>query len=112
MKQKQNDRITKMREEIDNKFETILREFKNNKSVSTVTTPRSETNESQDTEQSGSKINKSKGVHASNTVYSDLEEDGHPLRVSNMSELRNPDKPFRQNELEIDETMISNEDSE
>ena len=47
-----------MRDEIDNKFETILKEIKNNTSVSTATNPRSETNETQDTQQSGSKINK------------------------------------------------------
>ena len=75
MEQKKNDRITEMREEINNTLETILREIKNNKSVSKATNPRSETNETQDTQQSGSK--KSKGVHASNNVYSDL--DDHPL---------------------------------
>ena len=39
-----------MREEIDNKFETILREINNNKSVSTVFNPRSETNKTQNTQ--------------------------------------------------------------
>ena len=109
--EQKNDRITKMREEIDNTFETILREIKNNKSVSTATNPRSETNENQDTQQSGSKTNKSIGCHASNNVYSDLEHD-HLLRASNMNELRNPAEPFHQNELDLDERIISNEDSE
>ena len=34
--QRNNDRIEKMREEMDNKLETILREIKSNKSVSLV----------------------------------------------------------------------------
>ena len=69
----------KLREEIDDKFETFSREIKNNRSVSTITNPRSETNDAQETQQSGSKTNKSIGVHASNNVYSDLEENYHPL---------------------------------
>ena len=64
------------------------------------------------TQLSGSEKVQSIGVHASNLVYSDLKEDNLPLRACNMSELRNPAKPFRQNELDLDETMISNEDSE
>ena len=45
MEQKNNDRIEKMREEMENKLETILKEIKSNKSASTVTNPRSEVNE-------------------------------------------------------------------
>ena len=46
--QKNNDRIEKMKEEMDNKFEAILSEIKTNKNASTVTNPRLETNEMQD----------------------------------------------------------------
>ena len=53
------------------------------------------------------------GVHASNTIDSDLEEeDNHPLRASDMNELRKPAKLFCQNELNLVESMISNEGSE
>ena len=52
------------------------------------------------------------GIRASNNIDPDLEEDDHPLRTSNMTELGNPAKPFHQTELDLDETMISNEDSE
>ena len=71
MEEKNNGRVAKLREEIDNKFEMILREIKNNKSLSTATNPRSETNETQDTQQSGSKIDESIGVRASNNENSD-----------------------------------------
>ena len=68
----------------------------------------------QNKQRSGSEKVQSQGVHASNNIEnSDTEgEDDHPLRASKMSELRNPAKPFYQNELDQDETMISNEDSE
>ena len=47
------------------------------------------------------------GVHASNTLDSDSEEeDSHPLRASDMNELKNPAKPFCQNELNLTETII------
>ena len=42
IEQQSNDRIEKMGEEMENEFETILREIKSNKSASTVTNPRSE----------------------------------------------------------------------
>ena len=51
------------------------------------------------------------GVHASFYVNSYLEEDDHPLGASDMNELRNPAKPFCQNDLTLHETMVSNEDS-
>ena len=53
------------------------------------------------------------GVHASENDNSDFEnEDNHPIRASNMHELRNPAKPFCQNRFELDETIVSKEDSE
>ena len=50
MEKRNNDRIGKMREEIDSKFEAILKEIKNNKNESTITNPRSETIETQNTQ--------------------------------------------------------------
>ena len=64
MEKGNNDRIGKMREEIDGKFEAIIREIKTSKMASTVTNPRSESNETQNTQPSGSK-NRFIGVHAS-----------------------------------------------
>ena len=112
MEKRNNDRIGKMREEIDNKFEAILKEIKTNKNASTITNPRSETNETQNTQPSGSR-DRSIGVHASVNDNSDSEnEDSHSIRASNMHELRNPAKPFCQNRFELNETIVSNEDSE
>ena len=68
-----------MREEIEVKLESILKEIKTNKSASTTTNPRSYTNDTENLQSSGSKGNRSIGVHASNTIDSDLEEDDHLL---------------------------------
>ena len=101
-----------MREEIENKFESTLKEIKTSKNASTVTNPSSDINDTQNPQPSGSKGNRSMGVHPSNTLDSDLEQDDHPFRASNMNELRNPAKLCCQKEVNLDETMISNEDSE
>ena len=51
---------------MDNKLEVILTEDKSNKTASTSTNPRSDINELQDPQPSGSKTNRSIGVRASN----------------------------------------------
>ena len=67
----------------------------------------------QNSQPSGSKSVRSNGVHASNIENSDTEdEDDHPLRASQMHELRNSARPFHQNIQNINETIVSNEDSE
>ena len=111
--QKNNDRIMKMREEMENKFDAILKEIRTSKTTSTITNPRSEINGMQNSQPSGSKSIRSNGVHASNIENSDTEnEDDHPLRASDMRELRNPARPLCQNEPNLDETILSEGDSE
>ena len=85
--QKNNDRIMRMREEMQNKLDAILEEIKTSKSASTVTNPRSETNDTQKLQISGSKIDKSIGVHASYNKNSDSEDEGYPLQSSKMKDL-------------------------
>ena len=109
LEQKSNDRITKMREEMDNKLESILREIRSNKSMSTTTNPRSEAAEVQNSQPSGSK---SMGVHASNFENTDSENEDYPLKASGSKDLKHPARPLYRSEIDLDETMISNEDSE
>ena len=111
MEKRNNDRIGKMREEIDSKFEAILKEIKTNKNASTITNPRSETNETQNTQPSGSG-DRSIGVHASLNENSDSENEDHPLRASKMKDLRHPAKPMFRAESDIDVTIHSNEESD
>ena len=68
-------------------------------------------NGKQNKQLSGSKNVQCIGVHTSGNENSDSEDD-HPLRASNMRELRKSAETFHQNELDLGETMISNEDSE
>ena len=91
----------------------ILKDIRTNESVSMVTNPRSDTKNTQKTLPSGSKSNKSINVHASNNENSDSDDDDdHPLRASDMKELRKPEKPRYQNEFNQNETKFSNGDSE
>ena len=61
---------------------------------------------------SGSKTNKSIGVHASYNENLDSEDEDYPLQVSKMRDLRHPAKPFHRKETNLDRTLISDEDSE
>ena len=112
LEQKNNDRIEKMREEMDNKLETILREIKSNKSVSVVTNPRSENVEIQNAQPMGSKGNKSIGVHASNNDNSETEDEGFPHKASKMKDLKHPAKPLFRSESDVDITIHSDEESD
>ena len=60
----------------------------------------------------GSKIDKSIGVHASYNESSDSENEDYPLQNSTMRDLRHPAKPLYRNEMNLDETLASEEDSE
>ena len=112
MEQKSNDRIEKMREEMDNKLEAILREIKTNKSSSTATNPRSDLNEIQENQQSGSRIDGSIGVHASNIENPDSENEDFPPKVSKMRDLKHPAKPLFRSESDVDVTIHSDEESD
>ena len=90
VERKNTERIEKMREEMDNKLEAILKERKYNKSVSTVTNPRSDANGIQDPQPLGSSIDKSIGVRPSNNENSYSENDDYPLRASKMKDLKHP----------------------
>ena len=112
MEQKNNDRIRKMREEMENKLEMILKEIKSNKSASTVTNPGSEINENRDSQPSGSKTNRSIGVHASNNENSDSENDDYPLRASKMKDSRHPARPIFHNDSDVDVTINPEDESD
>ena len=109
--QRNNDRIEKMREEMDNKLYTILKKIKSNKSVSVVTNPRSENTGMQNMQPTGSKGNKSIGVHASNNGNSETENEDFPLRASKTKDLKHPANPLFQTETDVDVTMHSDDET-
>ena len=112
MEQKNDSKIEKMREEMDSKFEAILREVKTNKTASTRTNPRSDFNEMQDSQPSGSKTARFIGVHASYNENSDSENDDFPLRASKMKNLKHPANSLFRNESDVDITIHSDEESD
>ena len=104
MEQKNDSKVEKMREKMDSKLEAILREVKSNKTASTMTNPRSDFNEIQDLQPSGSKTTQSIGVHASNNENPDSENDDFPLRASKMKDLNHPAKPLLRSRSDVDVT--------
>ena len=112
MEQKKNDRVERMGEEMESKFETILKEIKSNKNASTVTNPRLENSEIPNSQPSGSKTNRSLGVHASNNESSDSENDDYLLRASKMRDLKHPADPFFRSESDVVVTIHSEEETD
>ena len=112
MEQKKNHRFERMGEEIESKFETILKEIKSNKNASTVTNPRLENSEIPNSQLSGSKANRCTGVHASNNESSDSENDDYLLRASKMRNLKHPAKPLFRRESDVDVTVHSDEETD
>ena len=110
--QKNNDRITKTREEMENKLDAILMEIKTSKSTSLTTNPRSEMNEIESMQPSGSKGKKSMVVNASDNESIDSENEDIPLKASEMRDLKHPAKPIHQNDTTLDATVIFNEESD
>ena len=112
VERKNTERIEKMREEMDNKLEAILKEIKPNKGASMTTNPRSDINEIQEPQPSGSRIDPPIGVHASNKENSDSENDDYPLRASKTKDPKHPTKPLFRSESDIDINIYSDEESE
>ena len=79
---------------MENKLNAILKEIKSNKSVSTATNPRSDTNETGNTQPSGSKNKRSMGVSAPTFINSDSEDEDYPPKASDLRDLQRPTKPF------------------
>ena len=110
--QKNGNKIEEMREEMESKLEAILKEVYSNKSASTMTNPKSDFNEMQDSQPSGSKTVKSIEIHASNNENSDSENADFPLRASKMKDLKHPAKLLFRSESDVDVTIQSDEESD
>ena len=81
LEHKNNEQTGKMRIQIGDKLESVSKELRSNKSVSTTTNPdRSESNETQNMQPSGSKSDTSIGVHASDNENSESENEHYLLR--------------------------------
>ena len=110
--QKNNDKITKMREEMENKLDAMLMEIKTSKSTSMTTNPRSGINEIGNMQPSGSGGKRSMGVNASDKESLDTENEDIPLKASEMRDLRHSAKPIHQIDTTLDATVIFNEKSD
>ena len=77
-----------------------------------MTNPRSKINGNRDPKSSGSRTNRSIGVHASNKENSDSENDDYPLRASKMKDLRHPARSVFHNESDVDVTIHPDDESD
>ena len=77
-----------------------------------MTNPRSDVNEIQDPQPSGSRIDPSIGVQASNNENSESENDDYLLRASKKKDLKHPERPLFQNESDANLTIHSDEESD
>ena len=66
----------------------------------------------QNARSSGSKSERSIKVHANIIENSDSEDEDYPLQASKMKDLRHPARPLYRSETNLDETLVSEEDSE
>ena len=66
----------------------------------------------QETRASGSKNGRSIEIYASNIENSDSEDEDYPLQASKMKDIRHPARPLFRSETNLDETLVSKEDSE
>ena len=101
--------MTRMRSEVEDKLEAILKGIRSIQSISTVTSPRSEIIDTQNIRPSGSGNEQFMRVRASEIENIDLEGEDYPLRASEMRELGHP---ILQNVLHLDETVIKNDHPE
>ena len=97
---------------MENKLDAILMEIKTSKSIPMKTNPRSEMNEIESMQPSGSKGKKSMGVNASDNKSIVSENEDIPLKTSEMRDLRHPAEPIHQNDTTLDSTVIFNEESD
>ena len=97
---------------MENKLDAILMAIKTSESTSMTTNPRSEMNEIENMQSSGSGGKRSMGVNASDNECLDSENEDIPLKASEMRELRHPAKHIQQNDTTLDATVIFNEESD
>ena len=108
MSQENRSQINEIRQEMNSKFEMLLQEIKENRSVSAITNPRSEVDENPPQNPTSSRNIMSEVENASNKKTR-AEMQDTPFRSSEMLELRQPVEPTNLHESGLDDTLIINE---
>ena len=108
MSQENRSQINEIRQEMNSKFEMLLQEIKENRSVSAITNPRSEVGENPPLNPTSSRNTMSEVENASNKKTRNEIQDT-PFRSSEMIELRQPVEPINLHETGLDDTLIINE---
>ena len=102
-----NDKMSQIEEQLNNKFEEILKEIRTNKNYIVITDE-----EDAENNQPGPSNSKNKGLrnkHASNTTLDKNKNQDDRFYPSEMGELRQPYTPLGITEDTLDESIIINE---
>ena len=102
-----NDKMSQIEEQLNNKFEEILKEVRTNKNYIAI-----KDEEDAENNQPGPSNYRNKGLrnkHASNSLSDKNKNQDDRLYPSEMSELRQPHTPLEIAEDTLDETIIINE---
>ena len=107
---KTNKEVTNLRKEMDEKLEKILEEMKNNRRTQSVPNRRYR---EQNTPKAGiSKYisNEDGGENASEPENQECEIQDNPFRPSNLNELRTPIQPLSIQNIDLNDSVVINED--
>ena len=106
---KTNKEVTNLRKEMDEKLEKILKEMKNNRTQSVP----NRRNREQNTPKAGTSkyISIEDGEeNASEPENQECEIQGNPFRPSNLNELRTPMQPLSIQNIDLNDSVVINED--
>ena len=103
---KTNKEVASLRKEMDEKLEKILKEMKNNRRTQSVPN-------SQNTPRAGTSkyiSNEDGEQNASDPENQECEIQDNPFRSSNLNELRTPIQPLSMQNIDLDDSVVINED--
>ena len=107
---KTNKEVTNLRKEMDEKLEKILKEMKNNRRTQSVPNRRYR---EQNTPKAGTSkyiSNEDGEENASEPENQECEMQDNPFRPSNLSELRTPMQPLSIQNIDLNDSVVINED--
>ena len=107
---KTNKEVTNLRKEMDEKLEKILKEMKNNRRTQSVPNRRYQ---EQNTPKAGTSkyiSNEDGEENASEPENQECEIQDNPFRPSNLNELRTPMQPLSIQNIDLNDSVVINED--
>ena len=108
LSEQNNHKMTQIEQQLNSKFEEILKEIKTNKGINLVDGEEDAENDRPSTSNSGNEHLRSKKHASNNEINKDKNQDNR-FQSSEMHELRQPSTPFGIANVTLDDTIIINE---